>query len=417
MKVKTRLTRLMDGRAKYISLVHRAASQVPFRILKEDRTTEAKPPPPNKEAPMLDLSTLRIRKTATSENLPAETSVEAPDQQVLAVVVHKSANLDEVKKALTEAGLKTDSYELSEDGQHVFKQAEATADEPTSIIRQDDNVALIVKGFDAYKAMTSSFADRIGIQGYWDGISMATRAVNSAITTAIADAGSPEEAMTAVDVVVSEFHDYMQGLIEALPAVCFTPNIGRITKAAAPVPDEEVAKADKMCPDCGKSMVHKCAVQKSDEPAKDEKPAEVPAPAPVVTDKPADVPPAPPAPPAEEVKKTDPAPAPVVESDSIQKSLAAFAETLASIKKSADEAAELTKASIAKISEEVKTLAEKTDTAIKKSDETASKLKGTIAAPAPAEPDKATHVKKSDETVRPFGSGETFDTALMRHKR
>ena len=157
MKVKARLTRLTNGQAKFISLVHRSASQIPFRILKADHTPAVPPVP--KEAHMLDLSTLKIAPhTAATPETARKSDPSADDRQIVAVVIHKSANLDTIKKALTDAGMSTEGYELSEDGQHVFHQTPAGT-EPTTIIKHSDQMALIVKGFDAYKGSTASFKD------------------------------------------------------------------------------------------------------------------------------------------------------------------------------------------------------------------------------------------------------------------
>lgn len=416
--VKSRLTRLTNGKAQFISVVGRAASQIPFRILKADRTSSEVPT--NKDPNMIDLANLRIQKT--NDALPPEVPVSEDAQRLLAVVVHKSADLETVKKAMTEAGLKIDNYSLSEDGQHVFKQEEYAETDKTDIVAESPQVALVVKGFDSYKASTASFADRIAIQNYYYGTDMATRAAASAINTAIYDAGSPEEAMQAVADIVDDFGDYMRGLIEALPVVCFTPNMSKISKAALPLSTESKEEAKETPPPAVPTPTPTPESVAKAEGAADVTTPTTPAanttPAPATTT-PAATPPVPP--PTETVVKTDAAPEPTP----FEKAFAQFGETLASIKKGQDEQALQLKGLTEKVTEVAKKADEtaaKTEEAVKKADATAARMKGAMAAGdnAPEDkPAKGAAPAKTEESVKkgdPFDGGQIIDTAFMKRK-
>lgn len=463
MKVRKKLTKLTPVSTRFISLVHRSNSQVPFRILKQDgslpdEALRPEVPPadyltPHKESTaMLNLSSLNLFRTKTPEEVAkkappfqkkddgdgkdkedaADTKTDGKkpnpfakkvkkEQRVVAVVVGKGANMELVAKSLADEGfvvLDPAARETTEDGSMVFKMEEFT-EADTVVVRQSANLALVCKGFDSYKAATASFNERLGIQNYYNGVDTASRALTYAINSAISEAGSPEEAMVAIDNITGEFSDYIAGLVEGLPEQCFTPNLQHVMKAAEVVAvtltPEEVEKAAK-CPDCGMSMVHKCAgsVKKAEEPA-----VTVPVVAPIeAAPAPAVVEPAPVVPAVVVAPVVEVVPAPVVvekadPSIAFAKALADIASTLSEVKKSQEDNAAKTADAINTLTKRTDEIAAKTAESVQKADKTAAKLAGAL--PGVGSPEDKP-VKVAEVVVKSDSLGEGFDTAFMPRK-
>jgi hypothetical protein len=121
-KITATLKELRNAEVRFISLVDRAATRIPFRVLKKDETE-------------MDLS--KIFK-----------SEPAPKAEVVAIGVfnHQDAQMAEaVKQAIADAGFSVDKVVKSEDGETLsYVQKDEEGD---TFVKLSDQVVVVTKGF------------------------------------------------------------------------------------------------------------------------------------------------------------------------------------------------------------------------------------------------------------------------------
>lgn len=368
MKVKKKLTRMTDGEPRYVSLVKRASTGIPFRVVKNAQEQEMNG---------LNLGDLSSVFSRTPAKKAAEPSIGA-------VVVQKTADLEAVKKALAAGGMKAEPVVVGET--IVFPQVEGG--EAGDLVKLSDGLALVVKDFTPYMMQGKSFHDRVGIEGFYSGLSIGCSALSGAFMDAVYGADSPKEALAAVHAVLADFNQYVEGIVEGLPEGAFTKSMSEVVKAAEPQKSPEPeAKEQTMKTD-----------DKTQTPAA---PTETPK---VETQKTAETPAAPPAPaatPAPEATKVE------TQKAAPQVDLAAeFAKVTALIQKQGEEHAKQIEAVRAEFKESV----------TKSAAELEKKISGTVVTPPPPTdaPSKET-AQKSAAEKDPF-EGLT-DTGRMPLKR
>lgn len=356
MKVKKKLTRMTDGEPRYVSLVKRAATNIPFRIVKsaQEQTTMG-----------LDLANLSSVFNRTPAKKTAEPSIGA-------IVVQKTADLEAVKKALLDGGMKAEPVVVGDT--YVFPQVEGG--EVGDLVKLDANLALVVKEFTPYMMQGKTFHDRVGIEGFYAGISVGCSALHGAFMDSVYEADSPEEALVSVQTDLAAFNEYMESLVEGLPAGAFTKSMTAVAKAAepkkSPEPEakeqtmktaEQIAEEKKTAEATAKAEAEKVAAQKTAETT----------PAPEATKEPAKV---------EAAKTAETPAAPAVDF------AAEFAKLNELVKKQGEDNAKAIEA----------VRAEFKDSVTKSAEALEAKIKGTVVAPPPPgdEPAKDKTTKSAD---------------------
>jgi hypothetical protein len=202
MKVRIKANRLEKADVAYLSLVERGANRSPFKVMKTDRSGGQA---------MIDLS--RIMKA------------DAGQAQIVGYVIQKADRSEGIEAALKSAGVAVDNVVEFEDGSMVYKQDNGTdlvADKGVFPIKMDDNLVLLVKGFDPYSVGEAmGFDEIIRSQGFMPGLSVAMDALGTAIRTKLASASSQEEALSGVDEALNQFHDYVASLANSIPTTAF----------------------------------------------------------------------------------------------------------------------------------------------------------------------------------------------------
>lgn len=360
---------------------------------------------------MIDLNSLtRIFKKAET--------VAPTGPRVSAVVVHKSADMEPVKAALTAAGYSVENVEEKEDGTVVFKQAEDA--ESGTIVRLSENVVVVVKGADA--DVLKPYASLIGSDGYVEGLITATNALPDLIVKAVTEAKDQAGLTDSITKIIKAYSDFANAQATLIPVQAW-----KVSEGFTPV-----VKADEaMCPDCkgsgkcpmcggtckvdGKDCeacgaTGKCAkchgtgkcAPEAVEKAAEEKPVE---------EKPAD-------PVKAEEKPAEEKPVEVAKADEPKAdSLAPVMAALAALTEKLSAIESVQKSQAETLATTVTSLEAKVSEAVAKSDKTEQVLKGTVLAPPPPgdrTPAKAPVAKADD--ADDLGTG-FFDTGYMRRNR
>lgn len=196
----------------WVALVHKGANRIPFRLTKSDGE------------PTMDLYSLgkRIFKTAPAKPM------------VIAAIVNKTANLDDVKAALTASGLSIEKMS-EQDDLIVFQQADAPADDKeSSVVKIDENVALVVTGlqkmFSDYNFDSINFNEMMQQEGFWPSICVAKDVLHATISNIMYEANTAGEAKDAINKAVADFSAYIAGIVSVLPEKAFKADV-EIAKA------------------------------------------------------------------------------------------------------------------------------------------------------------------------------------------
>lgn len=225
------LRKMENADVKFVSLVGRSANRIPFRVIKSD-----------KENGMgINLSLLgRVLKGGEAQKpvLP----------EIVAIVVEKNDKLEAITDAIRDSGLDVSNVVENEDQTVSFVQKQTDEGDELSIVRMDDNVVVVMKGFRPYCDELKDFSDIVKAQGFYQGLDAATAAFRDTVQKALWDADNPAEVAKKVDETVTSFGQYVRGLATALPLKAF-----HVTKSVAlAVENEELvskgAKAPKKAP-------------------------------------------------------------------------------------------------------------------------------------------------------------------------
>lgn len=394
MRVKAKLKRLKNPDAQYVSMVQRGANHIPFRILKHDEGNMG-----------IDISNFtRIFKGVAKKNEPV-----AP--QIAGLVVMKSDDMDAVKEAIKKSGYAVDKMIENDDGSVMFAQTDKP-EEGATILKMNDEVVMVVKGFEPWSIPAKTFHEALGVEGYYNGLYPGTSALGQVFRDSIQKADSQDAAKTAVQKALSDFNDYVIGLVEALPPQAF--------RASEAVLVAKMASKGKPCKNCGAANCttdHKDKEQtmKTAEPTKqpEKAPETEPQKETAKKDDTAAVVPEP-------EKKTEQTPAEPAK-EQVEKA-ATPDPVLAALTKLTESIDGLTKVqkantdAIEAVKKEQESLKAQLGESVKKSAEIEKKISGTvIAPPAPGdEPTKESTKKSADEK---YGIGGGFYDSAFDPKR
>lgn len=232
-KIRVSATKLEDPDVTWLSLVPRAATRAPFKILKED-----------KGEAMIDLNLRRILK-GHEDNKPV----------VVGYLIHKSDRVPHIETALKAAGVKLEH--LLEDADSVIYKQDKDADPKAAThlaIKLDRDFAVIVKGVAAAALVAdSSFEQILKDEGFVPGIRAATGALYACVAKAAAEGGTPKDMVAKVDEAVGEYLDFTRAMVTTLPQEVFKAHAAFVA-----------AKADAGKGKTGQRLSDTEAVTKSD---------------------------------------------------------------------------------------------------------------------------------------------------------
>jgi ribosomal protein L37AE/L43A len=231
-RFRTKLKELKNANVNYISLVDRAATRIPFRVLKQDKGDE----------------TLDLTKIFKADHTP----------EVVAVVVRDMGDAElaeKVRAAVQSVGFSTETVKKGEQVT-VFEQQETGDD--VALIRLSENVVVAVKGF---HPASDEFAAMVSGDGFYNGISGAFAVVQKSITDTLEQATDENEAKAAVSGLLNDLSEYVTGLVDNVPAQVFKAEIAieKVVKTQSgetkcPACKATVDKNAKKCPNCGKEL-------------------------------------------------------------------------------------------------------------------------------------------------------------------
>jgi hypothetical protein len=195
-KFRTKLRELKNADVHFISLVDRAASRIPLRILKRDEET-------------MDLSTLFKSKVAKTEK---------PSLAAIVVQNHQDAEVaEQVRQSIAQAGFNVDTVQkVDDDGTVVFSQGEMP--ENPVVIRLSDQTIAVMKGFSA--TGEDAFTEMATEQGFYSGLDGALILFEKAFAHVV-KTEKEEEIPSKVKLLVEGFGDYVLSLVETVPAGAF----------------------------------------------------------------------------------------------------------------------------------------------------------------------------------------------------
>lgn len=354
------VTEMSSASAEYISLVHRGANRIGFRVLKQD----------NQENVMLNLNSVGLN---IARALKGETAPQATGPLVVGIATKaEGAQLALVKKALEDNGYLVDNCETSEDGTTMFRQADADS-EDLALVRLSDNTVLVMKGFSPYNDEASSdFLTNVKAHGFYSSINTATEAFRTALYQVLRDSNDGSAAANSAKSLFRDFEAYVSGLMRDLPSKAF--------KMDAEITEGLIALKAEEAPEPEAAPVVDPVVEPEAAPVSEADPAPAADPAPVET-------------------------APVADAglEQVMKALADLGERLGAVATAQDEMGVAQKSLVTRV-----------DEVARKSDDALKAVNTTLIGGAPGEdqPSETVLTQKADSDPR---SGN-FDTAFLpRH--
>jgi len=180
--IKTKLKQLRNADVRYISLVDRAATRIPFRVLKR-----------NKESKMgIDLT-----KVFKSEN------TDKPFVSALVVFAQKDdAVTAQIREAMNTHGFKTDKVQKSDDGETlVYAQQEAKGE--TMVVRLSDQMLVTVGGLRTPEGWVGEMVEE---HGFFPDLKLATSVLHDQMAL-VAKSDTPQEDAQAA---LEHYGSYLQ---------------------------------------------------------------------------------------------------------------------------------------------------------------------------------------------------------------
>jgi len=252
-KVQVNAHEVVGAEVDYVSLVKRAASRLPFRIVKEDNQ-------------MLDLYAIGKKMFQKQDAQP----------KVVAAIFDEGVNLEKAAAAFKEAGLDPAKFVKSEkDGVTTVVSPEAETAEDAMTVRLSKSTAVVVSGlkkyFDGWSEMPTAYSEVLATQGYLPSMAMAMDMLNTTLSNILVKAGSVDEAKGSITKACDEFKDYLERLTAALPEHAFVFE-GHLQKASA----EQTEPVEKMQDDKGEDDEKKAKAKKEKKDEKVQKSSEEP---------------------------------------------------------------------------------------------------------------------------------------------
>lgn len=363
-RIRTKLRELRDASVHYISLVDRAATRIPFRVLKRDATKETEM--------SLDLSAVVKREEAP-----------APAVLALAVFTQPEAVAAQVRQSIADAGFMTTLTRKADEETTLFPQTTSDEEINGQMVRVSDELVVVMKGL---PEPTGFLAELAQSQGFLPDLPATLDAFHETIHEIIQKGEEPAPKIAAA----VESLQSMLTVMAAIPVRVYKADaaIYQVLRTAADTVMEEEEKLSANEND--KEQVQKEAPPAAEPPPPAEKPVEKP---PVNVE-------------TQEVPGLQPNGGSVVveKADEVQQQILTL---LSSIQATQTELTQKVDGLTTTQAEQKKAL----DVAVKKAETLEEKLGGTIIAPVVPE-DRPSHtevVKKDDDWRK-----GPFDTAFPR---
>lgn len=221
-------TEMKSAEVARISLVERAATRLPFKVIKQEK--------PMSVLKHLDLSSVFKREKP------------AVVPQIIGIGTMKSEHFESVKAQLEAAGFSVAKSADMEDGSVLFAQVEDMTGE-TALVRVSDEAVMAIKGFRPYMMdMTmeggTSFAEVCKAQGFYPGVGTMVDVLRSSVLSLAEKSDDPSAAATQVGKMFDEAKQYAMTMVQGLPSKAFKLEgiwVEPVVAAKAEVPAEVVA--------------------------------------------------------------------------------------------------------------------------------------------------------------------------------
>jgi hypothetical protein len=224
-KVEVEANELTDAKVSFVSLVHRPANRLPFKMTKSEEKTH-----------MIDLSKLF--------------KFERPKPMVSALIVSKGADLEKAKARITAAGF---SVEKSMEQGDVTLFVQGDKEHPLEdalIVKFDEDVAAacvnVDKSFQSLNFESTSFQEMMAQEGFWPSVWTAMDVFRYTVGNVMDTAKSADEAATTIGKACEDLRSYLTGLVGAVPMEAFKMESGK--PAASPSVDGPAKEAGPETP-------------------------------------------------------------------------------------------------------------------------------------------------------------------------
>jgi len=201
--IKTKMKEMKSADVRFISIVDRASSRIPFRILK-------------RETGMIDLKSIFNAKKKDSPTATVITSV----------VVTKGSTEEltkQIEQSIAKYGFKTSKSAETPEA-IIYEQADVPESE-VKLVHLSENVSLAVKGFCPfgidYRDDDGTFEALAAANGFYSGLNGTLDAFFQKMDGILYDAKSPSDAVSGTQDLLDEFSTYVLNLVKGLPDVAF----------------------------------------------------------------------------------------------------------------------------------------------------------------------------------------------------
>jgi outer membrane biosynthesis protein TonB len=216
---RTKLKQLRDADVRFISLVDRAATRIPFRVLKREKESE------------MGIDLTRVFKS----------DGEAPKPFVSAVVVFAQkdeAAAKQVLDAIEKHGFRTDRVQKSDGGETlVFAQTDQPKD--VQLVRLSDQVLVSVANF---QTPSGWIGDQIDEHGFFPDLKMASQGLHEEVMK-VSKSDTPQDHAQAA---LTSYAEYLNQMI-MLPVEAFKLDEAVteiVKKCSCEAPKEEPVKEE-----------------------------------------------------------------------------------------------------------------------------------------------------------------------------
>jgi hypothetical protein len=216
-KIRAKLKQLRDADVRFISLVDRAATRIPFRVLKREKENK------------MGIDLTKVFKSDDTRK---------PYVSALVVFAQKDETAGkQVVEAIQKHGFKTDRVQKSDEGETlVFAQADKTDD--SMIVRLSDQMLVNVANLQTPGGWMGEF---IKENGFFPDLKTATAALQDQMAEVVAKSETPQDDALAV---LTSYAEYLNEMV-ILPANAFKLEeaIAEIAKKCS-CEDEKAAEKD-----------------------------------------------------------------------------------------------------------------------------------------------------------------------------
>jgi hypothetical protein len=218
--IKTKLKQLRDADVRYISLVDRAATRIPFRVLKRDKESK------------MGIDLTQVFKSDGTGVKPFISS--------LVVFAQKDESAGtQVQEAIKQHGFITDRVQKSDEGETlVYAQQDQKG--TVQVVRLSDQLLATVGGLTVPSGWVGELVEE---HGFFPDLEMVTDELHARIAETVAKSETP---IQDVEAALTSYAEYLTQ-VAVLPANCFQLNdaLAEVVKKCACTPDKSEDTADE----------------------------------------------------------------------------------------------------------------------------------------------------------------------------